>query len=316
MIEAKVICDSVNAQGDRLTTFKLRYPKFIHGEMMTHRVFSRNASSSRAIPTAKLLEEVRSDALRAAPVFWGKNQPGMQAAEELSDEADHNEISDRTWANLRWRDAALAAAEIAEDMLELGVHKQIVNRLLEPFSHINVVCTATEYANFFGLRLDKAAQPEMRALALAMWREYEGSDATLRKPGEWHLPFLDQFDDERAYRRSCSSASPEKVDRDHMIDLCRKVSTARCARVSYTTHEDPTRKPTFEEDLALYDRLLGAQPLHASPAEHQATPDWPTEDANYPWQYKSQHGNFVGWRQHRKMIAGEAVAPMPKEMTP
>ena len=153
MISAKIVCDSVSPQGHRLTTFELRYPKFIHGEVMTHRVFSRNASSRRAIPTAKYLEEVRSGALRAKPEFWGKNQKGMQAAEELTG-------YELNQAKFAWDEAALGAALIAERLAKLGAHKQIVNRILEPFLHINVVVTATEYMNFFGLRLDKDAQPE------------------------------------------------------------------------------------------------------------------------------------------------------------
>lgn len=306
MIEATIICDSISPQGKRLTTFKLRYPKFIHGEFMTHRVISRNASSSRAVPTKKLLEEVRSDALRAGPVFWGKNQSGMQAAEELSDvtPAAHDPCdrtkSDRQAAIDIWRSSAINAAWAAEHMLIIGVHKQIVNRLLEPFSHINVVATATEWDNFFGLRLHKDAQPEMRALATAMWKVYNLSSEFARpvkllKPGEWHLPF---------------------VDFDHYeipIDCSKKVSVARCARVSYESFETGKRS-TVEEDLKLYDRLLGAQPLHASPAEHQATPDTYI-DLGYDSGYSNENewGNFQGWRQYRKMLPGEAVAPIPEE---
>src|SRR3990167_1565104 len=131
-ISATVIADSISDAGIRITTMQLRYPRFIHAEFMTHRGFSRNASSSRAVPTAKLLEEVRSDALRAAPIFWGKNQPGMQAAEELS--GYQLEL-----AKAEWRSAAFGAAARAESLASLGAHKQIVNRILEPFTHINVV---------------------------------------------------------------------------------------------------------------------------------------------------------------------------------
>jgi thymidylate synthase ThyX len=305
----------VNAQGNRLTTFQLRYPKFIHGEFMTHRVFSRNASSSRAIPTAKLIEEVRSDALRAAPVFWGKNQPGMQAVDELDPLS-----MEGMQARAVWKDAALFAAESAEHMAKYGAHKQIVNRLLEPFSHVNVVVTATEYANFFGLRLDRATQPEMRALAEAMWRCYQDHQPTRRDPGEWHLPFYYTIQDEQLFRRSLSG---DKFDHDHHVDLCRKVSVARCARVSYLSF-DTGKRSTVAEDLALYDRLIEASPAHLSPAEHQATPDtgiFSTDEGlrdlsmEIPerWNNWHQHGNFKGWRQFRKMIAGEDVAPLPKE---
>lgn len=324
MIEATIICDSVSPQGKRLTTFKLRYPKFIHGEFMTHRVISRNASSSRAVPTKKLLEEVRSDALRAAPVFWGRNQSGMQAAEELSD--DGNPDSPREYAKALWADAAECAANIAGQMAAIGVHKQIVNRLLEPFSHINVVATATEWDNFFGLRLHKDAQPEMRALAIAMWEAYKASEPDELLPGDWHLPFVESED----YRVMGEEDGFICIGGNALLWKPVKVSVARCARVSYESFETGKRS-TVEEDLKLYDKLLGPAhtayasdgqyggPLHASPAEHQATPDednWiKTDDGMvFPmWKRMQEHGNFVGWRQYRKMLPGEAVAPMPEE---
>lgn len=316
MISAEVICDSVSKQGKRLTTFKLRYPKFIHGEFMTHRVISRNASSSRAIPTAKLIEEVRSDALCAAPIFWGKNQPGMQAVEELQDDMARSWEkypsegkgfwmgTDRQRAKELWFNAALNAASWADRMNAIGVHKQIVNRLLEPFSHINVVATATEWDNFFGLRLHRDAQPEMRALAVAMWEAKKASTIRQLRPGEWHMPFINRDD-----IPALTKAEPSKFREEIAI----KVSVARCARVSYESHETG-RRSTVEEDLKLYDRLVGAQPLHASPAEHQATPDDLFPVMGRPqWKQPREHGNFVGWRQYRKMLKGESVAPLPEE---
>lgn len=263
MIRAEVVCDSIAANsGKRITTFKLRYPKFIHGELMTHRVISRNASSSRAIPTAKLIEEVRSDALRASPVFWGKNQKGMQAAEELSRDETPKPGSDPRLLSVRsdldsakaiWRNAALLAADSAEDLIELGAHKQIVNRLLEPFSHINVVATATEWGNFFGLRLHKDAQPEMRALAIAMWEARKVSKPEELEPGEWHLPFVSQEDIHQAEMMP----TPDVLGYDLYKHFLVKISVARCARVSYESFETGKRS-MIEEDLKLYDRLLGA----------------------------------------------------------
>jgi len=289
MIEAKIICDSISSEQYRLTTFQLRYPRFIHSEFMTHRVISRNASSSRAIPTAKLIEEVRSDVLRASPVFWGKNQPGMQAAEELENKSDVLSI---------WRTAAIDASWHAQAMLDLGAHKQIVNRLLEPFSHINVVASATSWNNFFGLRLHKDAQPEMRELAKMMLGEMHDSRPKELKPGEWHLPFIEPKDwsDIGEFRQS--------------IEPVIQVSVARCARVSYLSFETGKRS-TIAEDINLCKKLLSAHPLHASPAEHQATPDEIFDKVE--WHHPEQHGNFLGWRQFRKTLPGEACAPIPEE---
>lgn len=322
MIEAKVVCDSIAAHSPRLTTFQLRYWKATHGEFMTHRAFSRNASSSRAIPVSKNLAEVRSDELRAAPVWWGREQKGMQSGEELDDvEVRHwvrrspdpadfvnVEVTDLELAKRQWRDAAHEAIRIAEKMVELGVHKSIVNRILEPFLHINVVATSCEpgLLNFFGLRLDRAAQPEIRVLAEQMWAAWQASTPQTLEPGQWHLPFVDDTRDRR---------DNWEFGKDPLI----KISVARCARVSYLSHETG-RRSTIEEDLALYERLVGSQPLHASPAEHQATPD-----QFYPSQYiqehvhgegfygsPQQHGNLTGWIQFRKTLSGEAVAPLPE----
>lgn len=297
MISAKVICDSISTVGHRLTTFELRYPKFIHGEFMTHRVFSRNASSSRAIPTEKLVEEARSDYHRASPVFWGKNQKGMQAVEELTGE-------ELLHAKRCWAAAAHRACDLANEMLQAQVHKQIVNRVLEPFTHINVVVSATEYDNFFGLRLHTDAQPEARALAVAMWEAREASTPQVLQPGWWHLPYVPTTD-----------SSGNGISWDERLDdieTVRKVSVARCARVSYKSFET-RRESTLEEDVALYAKLLSAHPLHASPAEHQATPDVQLGlNGHYQWQHRDEWGNFTGWRQFRKMLPNEACAPLPE----
>lgn len=292
MISAEIITDSINDQGNRLTTYVLRYPKFIHGEFMTHRRFSRNASSSRAIPVAKMVAEVASGE-RAMPVFWGKNQPGMQAAIEL----DGYELET---AKHMWAKAAMSAARFAQDMEQVGMHKQLVNRVLEPFLHINVVCSATEYMNFFGLRLDKGAQPEMRALTLAMWNAYSKSVPKKLMKGQWHLPFVEHL---------------PNWENTQAVATAIKVSVARCARVSYMSN-DTGKISGVGEDLILYDRLVGAQPMHASPAEHQAAPDTWYDHVDVPlgedhWGSPELHGNFTGWMQFRKSLPGENCAPLP-----
>jgi thymidylate synthase ThyX len=289
MITAEIIADSVSEQGKRITTFRLRYPKFIHGEFMTHRMISRNASSSRAVPFSRLLAEVRGDN-RAAPVHWGAEQKGMQSGEELNVNKAVNS----------WARAAHSAANCAQELADLGLHKSIVNRVIEPFTHINVVATATEWENFFGLRLDKAAQPEIQWLARKMWFARKESQPKLLKPGQWHLPFV----------------SDEDTDTGGIYDEQQaiKVSVARCARVSYQSLAEPSKRSTVEEDFKLYEQLIEAKPMHASPAEHQATPDRLLEGhGSRQWYVPEEHGNFIGWRQYRKMLSGEAVAPLPEE---
>jgi hypothetical protein len=289
-ISANIIADSVSPDGIRLTTLQCRYPKFIHGEFMTHRVFSRNASSSRAIPVERLIKDVMEDP--AMPIHWGKNQRGMQAREALDvyikdpwhpGHIQKGQLLSPEHAWLRLRDKAV---DMAQAYNEAGYHKQIVNRLLEPFCHINVVFTATEFSNFFALRDHPDAQPEIRELAQRIKEAMEGSTPIYRKPDEWHLPYITKEE----WVDLLSWASPEfGPARDRAI----KLSVARCARVSYLTQEG--KKPTIEEDLALYDRLVTGVPLHASPAEHQGTPG----DDPKLW------GNFKGWIQYRKTLSGE-----------
>lgn len=269
-IQAKVIADSVAAHGGRITTLQLRYPRFIHAEFLTHRNFSRNASSSRAIPTAALIEQVRT--APAMPVHWGKNQPGMQAREELASEWARDQVKEH------WLAAAFDAVATAQSMLTIGAHKQIVNRILEPFLHIDVVVTSTSFTNFFALRDHPDAQPEMQSMAKAMRRAIDESTPDHLDEGQWHTPYVNH----QEYARFA-------VEDGDMTPM--KLSTARCARVSYLKHDQTS--PSIDDDLRLYDRLVGSEPRHASPCEHQATP---FADP------KQRSRNFVGWLQHRELV--------------
>ena len=274
MIEAKIIADSTTKEGKRITTMQVKFHRFILPEFNTHRVFSRNFSSSRAIPTAKLLEQVKKDP--AMPVHWGKNQPGMQANEEL-DQLQKEAV------RMAWVAGAQEAAARANVIAQQGAHKQIVNRLIEPFLWANGIVTSTEWDNWFELRAHEDAQPEIHELALRMREAMEGSTPQVLEHGQWHLPYiLDHERDDAHFHK--------KENKDLLI----KISAARCCRVSYLKHDGNI--PNIDEDLALFDRLAGAVPLHASPLEHQATP-FPDEihvDG-------ALSGNFKGWIQYRKI---------------
>lgn len=280
MIKAEIVADSISNHGVRIITYILTYPRFIHSEFMTHRMFSRNASSSRAIPVKKSIQMVRDNPV--IPLAFTKNKAGMQGGEVLDGAAHDAAVA--AW--LEGRDRAL---EVAEKLADLEVHKQYANRVLEPYSHISVVCTATEYDNFFGLRCHPMAQPEIMALADAMYEARERSVPTYVGPGNYHLPFITPFDFTAQY----SDLDPFYIKR----------SVARCARVSYLNHDG--KPTTLEEDLKLYDRLLGAHPLHASPAEHQAMATLDPDKFS---------GNLRGWIQYRKMLKGENITNFKKEM--
>jgi thymidylate synthase ThyX len=252
-----------------LVTLQLRYPRFIHAEFMTHRVFSRNASSSRAIPVERMIEDVIADP--AMPVAWGSNKPGMQAGEELPH-----------WAVVKdcWLDARDAAVTRAYEMMNLGAHKQIVNRILEPFAHISVIVTATDWGNFFALRCHPDADPTIRALAEAMRDAIAESEPETLQVGDWHLPYIKDIE-------FCNAPENEAVASNLNLAM---VSAARCARVSYLNHDGS--QPDIGKDLALADKLLASK--HMSPFEHQARLSG--DEGTALW------GNLRGWDQFRKMV--------------
>lgn len=265
-ISAKVILGSEYFK-NKITTFELTYPRFIHAEMMTHRVFSRNAASSRAIPVFKMLKNIWSD--MAYPIHWGANQSGMQAKTELIP-------IKRKFAKSLWGIAGITALLFAWGMNKLGAHKQIVNRIVEPWSHITIILTTTDLDNFFELRDHPDAQPEIQELAKKMKEAIASYNYKKLRLDEWHLPYV-----------------TEDEKRKHSLLRCIQVSVARCARVSYLTHDG--NLSTFDKDVKLYDRLVGSVPLHASPAEHQASPVAHNGELRY-------QGNLKGFKQFRKIL--------------
>jgi hypothetical protein len=238
----------------------------------------------------------------AMPIHWGKNQPGMQAYEDH--EAPVGIMDEWTLPKEQaWRAASHSAAKHATAFADAGYHKQLVNRLTEPFQHISVVVTATEWDNFFELRLHPDAQPEFRALARAMWVEMGSSDPLELRPGAWHLPYITGAD--RDIRHP--SVGWENAEQ---IEALIKVSAARCARVSYLNHDQSA--PDVEKDLALYDRLVDAG--HYSPLEHQATPMRFAQAGGEDWDEGVTHmdrnrmlwsANLKGWVQHRQLLEVE-----------
>lgn len=276
-IKAKVVRYSTTVSNSGsvhpLVTVEATYPRFIHAELMTHRVLSRNASSSRAIPVKRAISMIRNDP--AMPVHWGQNQPGMQAEQELS--GFKKAVMRFLWLMGMWIMTTIAL--LAD---RLGVHKQIVNRLCEPWAHITVVITATEWANFFALRRHPDAQPEIHALADAIYEAISASTPANLHAGEWHLPYVNEDGDIDLARYGGNKIGVDT------LEVLKMMSAARCARVSYLTHDGLL--PTVEQDIALYKRLAGSAPIHASPLEHQATPTGKDEFV----------GNLCGWKQFRK----------------
>lgn len=306
MIKVNIIADSINPKNVRLTSFILEYPRWIHAELLTHRVFSKNAASSRAIPIEKFIEQITNNP--ALPVFWGKNQSGMQAKEELNGDVtgifnfdlpnsknkspEYFQTTRLKFCQKLWLEARDLMIIYAQQLNSCELHKQITNRLLEPWFHIRVILTGTEFENFFALRAHPDAQPEIRVLAEMMLEEYNKSEPKSLKPGEWHIPFGDKINDQDINFSGLVAGINgglinDKKWYDKEVEKVKiKIAVARCARVSYFNFEG---KDDYEADIKLCDRLFGTNPKHLSPTEHVAESQ---DDDKFI-------GNFRGFKQYR-----------------
>lgn len=266
---ARVIADSI-CNDHRITTMEVKIHRFMLPEFMTHRAFSRNSASSRAIPAHKNMQRVADEP--ALPLVWPSEKKGMQGGPPLR-------TSEATAAREVWLSARDHAVQSVENLIDLGVHKSVANRLLEPFLHHTILITATDWDDFYTQRLrpqngsEPLAQAEIVVAAEAMWRAQNNSTPEKLAVGHWHLPYI-------------STTELAAMPTQQAVRVC----VARCARVSYLT-QNGVRDP--QQDLALYERLITADPPHFSPLEHAATPATPQE---------TPRGNFSGWHQLRHLL--------------
>lgn len=314
-ITAKVVADSISSNGKRITTFELEYNRFFHAEMMTHGALVKNSSSSRAIPISKMIEQVENNT--SVPLYWGKAQSGMQAKTEL--QGDELYRCDELW-RISKDNAVLRASQLSLNK----AHKQIANRLLEPFQMIKVVCTATEFDNFFNLRLHPDAQPEFVMLAYKMYQAMKNSTPMKLKQGEWHLPYVERERGDDGvlkyfiYDQDTDSQSETYGYQYYIpitLDEAIKISSSCTAQTSYRKTDNSVEKAD-----KIHDMLIKADVLHASPFAHLATPiefDLTNHVAtNLPfepetWEQGITHvtrdgvlcsGNLQGWVQYRHLI--------------
>lgn len=328
LISVKIVADSISPSGIRIITFELEYPRIIHSELMTHRLLSRNAMSSRAIPIKKMIEQVQQNP--AMPVKFGKNQPGMQDAGEHS-----AQLGDGYSAEEWWKLAGLSAARFAAEFADAGYHKQIANRLLEPYQRMKTVVTATDWNNFFWLRVDQDADPTIYELAKAMKEASDNSIPDPLEPGQWHTPYVDHVygfedidDKECAVFEGYCVLDEENKPVMLTLEEALAISASCCAQVSYRV-----LNTSKEKALDIYEKLVSGNKVHASPFEHQATPmteyreiensDYLTiGHINFPrdpssWEEGITHadrqgklwsGNLRGWRQHRQLVPDNAIS--------
>ena len=301
-ITAKVICDSISEQGVRLTTFEIEYPRIVMSEFNTMRAISKNSSSSRAIPVSKMLEHTKTINLK--PVYFGSKKSGMQAGEELVGQS-------LTDAQAVWEGALTNAVADAKLLDNIGVAKEVTNRLVEPFQLVKVVCTATDWDNFFNLRLHPDSDPNICMLAYKMYKAMEEFKPYELKEGEYHLPYVNVGWNGKGEMCYCDEDF-NSVELEQAI----KLSAASCASVSYRTEG-----MTLEKADKIFDMLIKAEVIHSSPFEHIATPVKPKyNELGYvrvncsepqSWEEGITHmnkqgqlcsGNLRGWVQYRHLL--------------
>lgn len=300
---SKLLADSMSPMGHRLTSFEVCMPRIVLAEFNTHRVFSRNSASSRAIPIEKMLQRVADDAF--IPENWPKNGKGMQPDGFL--EGVEAALAQEFW--LKGRDYVVGVVDTLGKQAK--VHKQVTNRLLEPFLFHTIIVTATEWENAFNLRRDKNAQAEIQKPFNLMFEQYQDSQPVDVDYGQWHLPLVRGNDHGKLLEEQYSTR-----------DIA-KISCGRCGRISYLTH-DGVRDP--KADVALVDEKF-VKNGHMSPLEHAARPMYSSEYALFeqkPYEVvnfdgeeclvynpngKTRHfcGNVEGWIQLRKLIPSEDI---------
>lgn len=300
--------------GKMIHTLELEYPRSIHAQLLTHGVFSKNSSSTRAVPLHAAIKQLREN---PAGVIWTANQSGMQG-NVIPESAT---IMPNRVMGLA-RESMIGFAEFLNDKFEdggLGIHKQNAGRLLEPFQNIKIVLTSTEWENWDWLRIHKDAQGEIADLAAAMKQARDTAEVMELQPGEWHVPYVER-------RRENTNGAGDYIEY-FITDLengattltpreAKKVSMSVCAQISYRRADDGLEKATKMEGM-----LVDGHKVHASPFEHQATPisestgdrQDPVNDARHinTWEEGITHlrrdgqfgsGNFVGWIQHRQLV--------------
>lgn len=310
-ITAKVICDSISEVGQRITTFEIEYPRFILAELNTHKMLEKNSSSSRAIPILKMIEQVGKN--MGQPISWGSAKSGMQAGEELEAWGDFG----LGWVT--WVTAMENAQRSATEFAEMGYHKQIANRLLEPFQMMKTVITGTDWDNFFNLRIHPDAQPEFCMLAYKMYMAMKESTPQKLLAGQWHLPYVDVVysSEGRQIFVQYSEENPDQIIRELSLEEAQRISASCTAQTSYRKSDD-----SLEKADKVFGMLVHADVLHASPFGHLATPVPNTKDMCYFSKYsmlmhpshgfegvthinrkgKFCSGNLTGWISYRHLI--------------
>lgn len=309
-IKATVLADSINSLGNKLTAFEIEYPRIVLAELNTHCMLARCSASSRAIPFEKMKQQ-----LTGRPVRFGAANPGMQDKGEEHNAPVYNgefPFSVEEW----WEGARAHAIFRAQALFDAGYHKQVYNRLTEPFQMMRTVISATEWDNFFWLRNDGAADPTLHELARCMQEAKEQSNPNLLMPGEWHLPYIyaRRFED-NILRYFLDYEDYMQWNNELTLEEAQIVSVARTAAVSFRNEDYGVVK-----SKEVFNRLIEGDRKHASAFEHAGTPMAEcqigriNDNHSYTWEPGVTHldrdlnlwsAKFKGFIQYRKLIPGE-----------
>lgn len=299
--------------GQEAVSLRLRYPRLIHGEFMTHKMISKNAASSRAIKASKAILHALQNPAR--PVEWGMDNPGMQS----------RKLHPHAWLGKAiWKAHAYASIAATYLLQKFKFHKQIANRVNETHSLIDVVMSATDMQNFFWLRYHPDADPTIRELAKAMFTVYHASNPMAIKPGEWHLPYIYRVRDDQGvlhYHKlnitgtyDCG-AEVFEIGEEVDLETAREISASCAAQASFRNLDFSNKKASN-----IKARLIDSEPKHASPFEHPATPmpEWEWKERNQLYEIIKDAwidperilycANFRGWIQWRKLIPQENLS--------
>lgn len=304
-IEVNVIAHSISKKGKEILTYELVYPRAVHSELAVHRMLSKNSASSRAIPIPRVIEMVRNNPAMLSR--YGSNQAGMQ---DKGFEHDEPVVFQGKSYTIReaWKLGAEFMCDLAESIHEAGYHKQVGNRLLEPFQWMKVVLTGTEFANFFWLRDHEAADPTIAELARKMLEAKQRSSPVLLGDDDWHVPYFENgyWIAERVGMAGLTVNS-SGITLQEALDI----STSCCAQVSYRKLDKSQEKADTVISRLNLDGKHPEDPAHASPTEHQATPmtgdtmifnGFPTGYTSYHKDLGMMSGNLAGWIQYRQLI--------------
>lgn len=303
-MKVEFIQGSIAPNGTKITTLVLEYPRAIHAQLLTHRVFSKNSSSSRAVPIKVAIEQIEND---PAEYIWTENKSGM-SGDVITDRVKLSKIHSATgtlWNHVKQTVLYLGSKESEGG---LNVHKQNAARLLEAYQNIRIVLTSTEWENWDWLRIDSAAQPEIEKLANMIFQAREKGEYLYLAEGEWHVPFIDRKVNEDEPDKLITYYHPETGKELTTVEAI-ELSMSICAQTSF-------RKEDYSDEKTdnVIEKLFTGKKVHASPSEHQATPipqftdygdnnqEWPLGITHIDRNHVYWSGNFRGWIQNRQLI--------------